>query len=190
MIKMYLRIFLFQMRKGFVNLILGWVSLRLALDYIFLGSYWKAKGAWERSQPLVERGPRGPWGSQILRKQLRDWVTEAEEVQREAPWQSFHPGKASKETWAASFLHGSWNVDSVIFHQQWQRGKVVQLCNPFNSDVTLSDYASHSSDPWLGSPEIRRVPIERILSEAVRAPIRNKENRLYQPTAGNILQQF
>lgn len=37
--------------------------------------------------------------------------------------------------------------------------------------------ASHSSDPRLGSPEIRHVPIERILSEAVYAPIKYKENK-------------
>ena len=29
----------------------------------------------------------------------------------------------------------------------------------------------------MGSPEIRHVPIERILSEAVYAPIKNKENK-------------
>lgn len=36
----------------------------------------------------------------------------------------------------------------------------------------------------MGSPEIRHVPVERILSEAVYAPIKNKENRLYPTTAG------
>lgn len=41
-----------------------------------------------------------------------------------------------------------------------------------------------------GNPEIRHVPVERMLGEAVYAPIKNKENRLYQTTAGKILQQF
>lgn len=39
----------------------------------------------------------------------------------------------------------------------------------------------------MGSPEIRHVPVERILSEAVYARIKNKENRLYQTTAGKII---
>lgn len=152
---MYLRCFLFQMREGFMNFILEWVSFRLALDCIFLGSYWKAKRAWQRPQPLVEHGPRGPWD----RSTLQSATGLTHRSQGGAAWGS--ASKAPKETWVASFLYGNWNIDSIIYSPTMAKEKVVQLCNPVNTLPWIT-MASHSSDPWLGSPEIRHVPIESI----------------------------
>lgn len=59
---MYLRLFFFPMRKGFVNLTLEWAFPRLALDITYsLGHIEKQKGAGLGSQPLVQHGPSGPW---------------------------------------------------------------------------------------------------------------------------------
>lgn len=170
MIEMYLRLFLTQMRKGFVNLTLGWVSQPCPRLHIFRVILKSKRGMIEVPAACSAWTKRALGITAFSGSGYRT----RHRHQGGAAWGS--PSKTPSETWVASFLCGKWNVDSVISPPPMAKEKVMQLCNPFNSNtlpwVTM---ASHSSDPWWGSPEIRHVPIERIWSEAVYAPIKNKE---------------
>lgn len=184
MIEMYLRLFFLflslnekRLCESYFRMGLSQTCPRLHIPRVIV----KSKGGMIEVTAACSDGPSGPWGLQRSPEAATGLGPAGS--RGGATWGSTN--KATRETWVANFLFGNWNANAIIYLPALEKGKVVQLCNPFNSHtlpwVTM---ASHSSDPWLGSPKIRHVPIERILSEAVYAPIKNKENRLYQQRQG------
>lgn len=174
------------MRKGFVYLILEGASPRPALDITYSSSH-------------IEKQKRGRFGVTATCSARTKWALGITAFCGDGSRTDLQKAKEVRlEALLAKLLmrlSGSrlsiWEMGVQIlpfFHQQQQRKKWCNYAiHLTHKRRTL--LASHSSDPWLGSPEIRRVPVERILSEAVYAPIKNKENRLYPTTAGKILQQ-
>lgn len=129
------------------------------------------RGAGLGSQLLVQHGPSGPWGLQCSPEAATGlWFTES---QGSATW-----GSTCK---APMRLLGSQlstqEIGSRFCHLFTNNGKgksaaIMQSIQFINILPWITGQPFTGS--LMSSPEIRHVPVERILNEAVYAPIKNK----------------
>lgn len=155
------------MQKGFVNFILGSASHRLAYLNIFLGWYWASK--WAGLGLLAcSSGPSGPWGLQHSPEIL---TQKAKEV---------HP-----KALLASCSEASNRLFSLFETAVTCDSPTVKKLVSCASHVTPWGTGQRVFGSWLVNPDTRRVPVERILSQAIYAAIKNKE--ITSHTAGKSL---
>lgn len=168
------------MQKGFVNFVLGLAPHRL--DYLNITCSWGEACTHQKKDRIgvmwqlladFSKDQVGLDYSTLETAQFLTW--RKPELQAKA--------LLSKLTETHHCLLPVWKTGespSWLAHQQ------AASCN---SSTSPEELASHSlAHAWLSGT--RLVPVERVLSQVIYAPIKNKENRWHHITAGKSYSSF